>query len=136
MSILAAIPLISSVLDKIFPDKEAAEAAKIKLLELAQTGELASLNANVTLATGQMEVNKTEAASDGLYKGGWRPAIGYICALALFYNYIGYPIALFCVAIYSPGTGVPPSPVDNNMWELLFGMLGLGAMRSWERLKK
>lgn len=136
MSILAAIPLISSVLDKIFPDKEAAEAAKIKLLELAQTGELAGLNAYVTLATGQMEVNKTEAASDGMYKGGWRPAIGYICALALFYNYIGYPIALFCVAVYSPGIAVPPSPVDNNMWELLFGMLGLGAMRSWERLKK
>lgn len=133
MTPFAFLPMVGDILDKIFPDKTAAEAAKVKLMELAQTGELANLNASVTLASGQMEVNKVEASSEGWYKGGWRPAIGYICALALFYNYIGYPIALFCVALYSPSIVVPPSPIDDNMWELLLGMLGLGAMRSWEK---
>lgn len=135
MTPLAFIPLVGDILDKIFPDKTAAEAAKVKLMELAQTGELANLNADVAIASGQIEVNKTEASSEGWYKGGWRPAIGYICALALFYNYIGYPMALLCVALYSPETEVPTSPIDDNMWELLLGMLGLGAMRSWEKKK-
>jgi hypothetical protein len=136
MSLIAALPIIGDILDKIFPDKTAAEAAKVKLMELAQSGELAKLNADVTLASGQLEVNKVEASSDGVYKGGWRPAIGYICAIALFYNYIGYPIAVFYVTLNHPGMEIPGSPVDDNMWELLLGMLGLGGLRTWEKVKK
>jgi hypothetical protein len=57
------IPLIGTLLDKVFPDPKAADEAKLKLMEMAQNGELAQLNADLQLATGQIEVNKTEAAS-------------------------------------------------------------------------
>lgn len=136
MSILALIPVLSQVLDKVFPDKEAADAAKLKLLEMQQTGELAGLSAAVELAKAQTEVNKTEAGSDGTYKGGWRPAIGYVCAIALAYNYVLYPLLAFILAYTMPEVEVPASVVDDNLWELIMGMLGLGAMRSWEKSRK
>ena len=136
MSILALIPVLSQVLDKVFPDKEAADAAKLKLLEMQQTGELAGLSAAVELAKVQTEVNKTEAGSDGAYKGGWRPAIGYVCAIALAYNYVLYPLLVFILAYTMPEVKVPASVIDDNLWELIMGMLGLGAMRSWEKSRK
>lgn len=136
MSILALIPIVSQVLDKIFPDKDAADAAKLKLLEMQQTGELASLSAAVELAKAQTEVNKVEAGSDGAYKGGWRPAIGYVCAIALAYNYVLYPLMVFILAYTIPDVKVPESVIDDNLWELIMGMLGLGAMRSWEKTKR
>lgn len=136
MSILALIPVVSQVLDKIFPDKDAADAAKLKLLEMQQTGELAGLSAAVELAKAQTEVNKTEAGSDGIYKGGWRPLIGYVCATALAYNYVVYPLLVFILAYAMPDVKVPESVIDDNLWELIMGMLGLGAMRSWEKSRK
>lgn len=136
MSILALIPVLSQVLDKVFPDKEAADAAKLKLLEMQQTGELAGLSAAVELAKAQTEVNKAEAGSDGAYKGGWRPAIGYVCAIALAYNYVLYPLLVFILAYTMPEVKVPASVIDDNLWELIMGMLGLGAMRSWEKSRK
>lgn len=136
MAPLAFLPLVGDILDKMFPDKTAAEAAKVRLMELAQNGELANLNANVTLATGQLEVNKVEANSEGWYKGGWRPAIGYVCATALAYNYVLYPILVFIMSYAMPGVTVPEVSVDENLWELITGMLGLGVMRTWEKIKR
>ena len=65
---------IARLIDKIIPDPQAAADAKLKMLELAQTGELAVLQAETQLAQGQIDVNKVEAASDSLFKSGWRPA--------------------------------------------------------------
>lgn len=136
MSLIALIPVLGQVLDKIFPDKEAADAAKLKLLEMQQSGELAKLESVTELAKGQLEVNKAEASSDGPYKGGWRPAIGYVCATALAYNYVVYPILVFIMSYAMPGVAVPQVNIDENLWELITGMLGLGAMRTWEKLRK
>ncbi|MGL4756189.1 MAG: holin family protein [Aeromonadaceae bacterium] len=136
MSIAALIPILGTVLDKIFPDKEAADAAKLRLFELQQQGDLAEINASTEIAKAQAEVNKAEAQSDGAFKGGWRPAIGYVCAAAMCYSYIIYPLLVFVMAYCKPGV-TPPQPVmDDYMWELVSGMLGLGAMRSWEKRKK
>lgn len=60
---LTLIPLFSTLLDKLIPDKGAADAAKLEFLRMAQAGELAQLTANTSLAQGQIEVNKVEAAS-------------------------------------------------------------------------
>jgi hypothetical protein len=136
MSIVALIPVLSQVLDKIFPDKEAADAAKLKLLDMQQSGELAKLESITELAKGQLEINKAEASSDGHYKGGWRPAIGYVCATALAYNYVAYPILVFIMSYAMPYMDVPKVNIDDNLWELITGMLGLGAMRTWEKIKK
>ncbi|HSW36019.1 MAG TPA: 3TM-type holin, partial [Candidatus Limnocylindrales bacterium] len=60
----------------------------IKLDEQAKALEQAVLNADVTIAQGQMDINKVEAASSSLFRGGWRPAVGWICAFSLAYQFL------------------------------------------------
>lgn len=131
---LALIPAISSVLDKLLPDKGAADAAKIRLIELAQQGELAQLNADVTMATAQTETNKVEAASTRLFVSGWRPFVGWICGFAVGFKFIGGPV-LFMVG---QAVGHPvelPNIETAELWPLLLGMLGLGGLRTVEKVK-
>jgi hypothetical protein len=130
----AIIPIIGSVLEKVLPDPQAQADAKIKLLELAQKGDLAVLDAETKIALGQIEVNKTEAGTD-MFRGGWRPATGWACVFGLVYQFIVQPILPWAVSV--SGGSVPPlPPIDNEtLMVLLTGMLGLGGMRSWEKIK-
>lgn len=136
MSILSFIPIIGKVIDKIWPDPAQAEAAKLRLSELAMQGELAWLDADMKLALGQMEINKIEAASPGIFKGGWRPFAAWACVG----SGVVYPIvrALLPWILQVTGVqGVPPLPAldTTEAVTMLFGLLGLGGMRMAERLK-
>lgn len=128
------IPAVTQVLDKIIPDPQAAADAKLKALELAQKGELAVLDADLRLALGQLEVNKAEATTD-MFRGGWRPAVGWVCVVGLAYQFILQPVLPWVVALF--GAQVPPLPaIDNeSLMVLLTGMLGLGGLRTFERVK-
>lgn len=128
------IPAITQVLDKIIPDPQAAAEAKLKALELAQKGDLAALDAELRLALGQIEVNKAEATTD-MFRGGWRPAVGWVCVVGLAYQFILQPVLPWLVALF--GAQVPPLPaIDNeSLMVLLTGMLGLGGLRTFERVK-
>lgn len=128
------IPAVTSILDKILPDATAAADAKLKVLELAQKGELAALDADMKLALGQMEINKVEAATD-LYRGGWRPGVGWTCVAGLVYQFLLMPILPWVVSVF--GGTVPPLPaIDNEtLMVLLTGMLGLGGLRTYEKTK-
>jgi len=130
----ALIPVIGGVLEKVLPDPQAAADAKIKLLELAQRGELAVLDAETKLALGQIEVNKTEAGTD-MFRGGWRPATGWACVFGLIYQFLVQPLLPWLVTVL--GGSVPPlPPIDNEtLMVLLTGMLGLGGLRTFERIK-
>lgn len=129
----AFIPLIGNVLDKILPDPQAAAEAKLRALELAQRGELAELDAATKLALGQLEVNKVEAGTD-LFRGGWRPAVGWVCAFGLGYQLVLRPL-LGWVGQNWLGWQMPPALELDTMMTLLFGMLGLGAYRMNEKIK-
>lgn len=128
------IPAITQVLDKIIPDPQAAADAKLKALELAQKGDLAALDAELRLALGQLEVNKAEATTD-MFRGGWRPAVGWVCVVGLAYQFVLQPVLPWLVALF--GAQVPPLPaIDNEtLMVLLTGMLGLGGLRTIERVK-
>jgi hypothetical protein len=130
----AIIPLVSTVLDKILPDPTAQADAKLKLLELAQQGELAVLDAETKMALGQMEINKAEASTD-MFRGGWRPATGWACVFGLVYQFLLQPLVPWVVTVM--GGSVPPlPPIDNEtLMVLLTGMLGLGGLRTFERIK-
>lgn len=130
----ALIPVLGSVVDKLFPDPKAAADAKLEVMRLAQTGELAQLNADLQLATGQMEINKVEAANSSLFVSGWRPMVGWTCACAFAFKYIGGP-TLFMVAQAFGHTLTMPVIDTTEMMPLLFGMLGLGAYRTYEKAK-
>jgi hypothetical protein len=128
------IPALGELLNKVLPDPKAADEAKLKMLELMQKGELAALDADLQLALGQIEINKAEATTD-IYRGGWRPAVGWLCAAGLAYQFLLQPLLPWCVSLF--GATVAPLPAINNdtLMVLLTGMLGLGGMRTFERVK-
>lgn len=118
--ITAGIDLATTAINKIWPDKSAAEAAQ--------------LAAAVAIVQGQLDINKAEAASSSAFTSGWRPAIGWVCAAALACQYIARPL-LEWGGIVS-GHPLPPLPgIDNNLWELLTAMLGLSSLRSFEKIR-
>ena len=133
--IASLIPLVGSVIDKIFPDKEAANEAKIKLLELTQKGELAVLEADMKLALGQIETNKIEAASTDPFRAGWRPMAGWACSLGLVYEFLMRPILPWLVELTGKTVAPMPSLDIDQLMILLGGLLGLGGFRSYERIK-
>ena len=132
MSLLALIPLIGDVLDKVLPDATAAADAKLKLVEIAQRGELAQLEAETSLALGQIEVNKTEASS-GKAAALWRPGAGWICVAGMGYTFLAQPLLSWLSAV--KGWPVPPPIATDTLMVLLTGMLGLGTFRSVEKVK-
>lgn len=128
------IPLLSNLLDKVLPDKGASDAAKLELVKLAQSGQLAEMDAQVRLITAQTDINKVEAASSSILVAGARPAIMWVCGAAMAFKFIGGP-ALFVLA---QAVGHPitlPSLDFSEMNTVLMGMLGLGAMRTVEKIK-
>lgn len=129
------IPLVGTLLDKLLPDPKMAAEAKLKAIEMAQRGELEHLNADLKLALGQIEVNKEEAKDPSLFKSGWRPAVGWLCVAGFGYMAIVRPILPWVLTV--AGVEVPPLPqIDTaEIGALLFGMLGLGGMRTAERIK-
>jgi len=134
MSLLALIPLIGDVLDKVLPDATAAADAKLKLVEIAQRGELAQLDAEKSLALGQLAVNQVEAANPSVFVSGWRPFIGWICGLAFGYKFVFGPVAAFILTAYGNPTVVPPLEFG-EMLPVLLGMLGIAGLRSFEKVK-
>lgn len=83
----------------------------------------------------QTEVNKAEAGNPSLFVAGWRPAIGWVCAAALGYQFMLYPLlSWFAVAVL--GTGMAPPKLEmSELFPLVFGMLGIAGMRSFDKLK-
>lgn len=128
------IPLIGNLLDKLFPDPKAAEDAKLKVMQMAQTGELAELDANLKMAQGQMEINKVEASNPSIFVSGWRPFVGWICGAAFAFKFIGGPM-LVLVAGYFGHTVTLPQMDYSEMSTILLGMLGIGALRTVEKVK-
>lgn len=125
---------ILKIIDKVLPDAGAKDAAKLKLLELAQAGELAELSATVEMSKAQNEVNKTEAASNSLFASSWRPAMGYCCVAIFASNYIFVPLLAWVAAFY-PDIPAPPRLDIGEVMPVLLGMLGLGSLRTVERVK-
>ena len=117
----ALLGIGGKLIDKLIPDPAAQDAARLELLKLQQSGELAAMLA-------QTDVNKVEAASSSVFVSGWRPAIGWVCALAMGYQYLLRP---FLVA-FNPVLAFPG--LDDNLWQLLAGMLGLGGLRTFEKV--
>jgi len=125
--ISAALDLGNTLITRLFPDPAQADAAKLRLLELQQSGELANM-------TAQTDINKEEAKSASIFVSGWRPAIGWVCALALFYQYLLKPIITWLAGV--AGYNVPLMPgLDDNLWQLMMGMLGMGGLRTFEKVQ-
>ena len=83
---------------------------------------------------GQIEVNKVEAASGSLFVAGWRPAIGWVGASALAWTFILGPMVMF-IGRFVGYTGAYPTITTEGLMTLITGMLGIGGMRTLEKIK-
>ena len=119
---------VTGLLDKFIEDKDQKNALAHEIATLAQK----EAHKNAAL---QLEVNKTEAAHKNLFVSGWRPFIGWTCGLGMFGNFITIPFANFVLALLSYEIVIPLVPLE-TMMPVLMGMLGLGAMRSYEKTKQ
>jgi hypothetical protein len=89
---------------------------------------------DASLQVGQMEINKEEAKSKSLFVAGWRPAVGWICAFSLLYSAVIYSFMVFVAKICGYDEEFPVLDATITM-QILFGMLGLGAYRTHEKIK-
>lgn len=127
------LELISKVFDRVIPDPVAAADAKLKLAALAQNGELEQLHSETTLAQGQIDVDKIEAANPNVFVSGWRPFVGWVCGSALAYAAILEPVSRFVAAVVFHYVGAFPVVDTTITMQVLLGLLGLGALRSYDK---
>ena len=117
---------VTGILDKFIEDKDqkAALAHEIATMSERHAQELAK---------GQLEINKAEAASGSVFKGGWRPFIGWVCGVAFAYHFVLQPFIVFGVT--AAGVEIPelPSFDMGSLMTVMMGMLGLGGLRSYEK---
>jgi hypothetical protein len=130
----ALISMLPGILDKVIPDPAAAADAKLKALELAQKGELATLDADLRLMLAQADINKAEASTD-LFRGGWRPACGWVCAAGLAYTFLLRPVLPWLASLAGAEVQAMPEIDTDTLMVLLTGMLGLGGLRTVERIR-
>ena len=123
----SVLSIFETVIDRVVPDRNQREAAKEQLAQLDQQGDL-------QLLVGQLEVNKVEAAHKSLFVAGWRPAIGWVCGIALANNFLVLPWANLVLTLLEVQVQVPRLDVGEIM-PVLLGMLGLGGMRSFEKMR-
>lgn len=97
--------------------------------------EKAQLTAALTALQGQLAANTAEAGSTSLFVSGWRPFIGWVCGTACAWNWIGLKLAVF-LALAVAGRKLDLQPADlSEMWPVLLGMLGLGGLRTMEKIQ-
>jgi len=117
---------VTGLLDKVIEDKDqkAALAHEIATMSERHAQELAK---------GQLEINKAEAASGSVFKGGWRPFIGWVCGAAFAYHFVLQPFIVFGVA--AAGIEIPALPEFDmgSLMTVMMGMLGLGGLRTFEK---
>ena len=111
----------TEIINKVVPDKNKAAEIAHEISTMAERH-----HQEVMLA--QIEVNKAEASA-GWFRGGWRPAVGWVCAAGFAVNFLVSPIAA------GFGIGIPQADVG-VMMPVLTGMLGLGTLRTFEKYKK
>lgn len=121
------------VIDRLWPDPEKRDAAKLQLAELAQKGELAELDASVQRDLAQIRVNEKAAESGSLFVSGARPFILWVCGFALAYATILQPVMAFAVALAMESPPELPAIDTTLLYPVLMGLLGLGTMRTVEK---
>lgn len=119
--------VVGQVIERVWPDPAQQAAAKLQLLQLQQSGELAQI-------TGQLDINKVEAGNESTFVSGGRPFIIWVCGLAFAWNWIGLPVSKMVLTIV--GHPIVMQAADmSEMMPVLMGLLGLGGLHAWENVQ-
>lgn len=126
---------IKDVIDHIIPDKTAAAQAKAALDSATLNGQLAEqLTKLQAVTTNQTDVDKVEAGSASVFVAGWRPAVGWICAAGLGMQFIVGPLATYGASLAGKAIAFPSLDMG-TLLTMLGGLLGLGAMHSYDKVQ-
>lgn len=124
--ISAVSDVVGKIIDRVWPDPAQAAAAKLQLLQLQQTGELAQI-------TGQMQINQAEAqSSDPLQH--WRGGMGWVCVAGYAWNFVIAPLVTAAAALAGHPVNLPPLDLS-ELATITIGMLGLGGMHVYQQVK-
>ena len=119
-------PIVDKFVDRIPNGNERARAKEALEKELVDAAN------SVMLA--QTEINAAEAQHKSIFVAGWRPFIGWTCGVALLYTYVLQPVLVFGLAQTGYLVALPGVDITALM-PVLMGILGLGGLRSWEKIK-
>ncbi len=125
--ITALLPALGTLIDRLIPDRAAAERAKAEMEQQLVTAANAA-------AMAQVEVNKVEAAHSSVFVAGWRPSIGWVCAAGLAWAFVLAPIASWALVVLGIKAELPAIHTD-YLLELVLAMLGIGGLRTFEKLR-
>ena len=123
----AALDIGGKLIDRLWPDPNKAAEAKMKLLELQQTGEL-------QIIAGQLKINETEAQHSSVFVAGWRPFVGWTCGASFALHFVAFPILNF-ILVTLGHVEVKLTFDMTTLLTVLGGMLGIGALRTVEKIQ-
>jgi hypothetical protein len=121
---LPIIDVLGKIVDQVIPDADKKMEMKIELAKMENQ-----------LMTGQMDINKVEAAHGSLFVAGWRPACGWIGAIGLGYSFVVEPIMSWSARVIFKYAGDFPNLDTSSLMVLVTGMLGFGGLRTYEKFK-
>ena len=127
-SVLTGIGSLAKSIRAAITGKEVLDPTKLAELE----AQVLQIEAQAMAA--QTEINKIEAGHASLFVAGWRPAIGWVCATGLFYHYLGCSLIQWIVAAFKLNI-IPPAIETEGLLSIVFALLGLGTMRTFEKIK-
>lgn len=125
---------VLKIIDKLIPDPQAKAAAQLEAMRLAQAGEFKEIDTQLQRDLAQIAVNQTEAQSTDFFRSGWRPFVGWICGAGLGVQFLVGPLATWVAGLMGHTLAFPPLDMG-TLLTLLAGMLGLGTLRTAEKVK-
>jgi hypothetical protein len=131
----SVLDFAGKIIDRVFPDPAARDAAKFEMFKAQQAGDFKEMEQEFELAKAQIGVNAVEAASSSLFVSGWRPFVGWTCGFSLMYVGILEPMARFVATVILKYIGPFPVIDTTVTLQVLFGLLGLGGMRTYEKMR-
>ena len=131
---LALVPAISQLLDRIIPDPDARAKAKLELIKEENAQALEQMRLALQADQSQTQIDEAEAQNPNLFVSGWRPFIGWVCGVAFAYHCILQPMLAFLIANAGGNVKLPVFDMQ-ELTTVLMGMLGLGGLRTIEKIK-
>lgn len=134
MNVLDILTIGSKILDRVLPDPAQKAAATLEMFKAQQAGEFKEIDDQLQRDLAQIQVNTTEAQSPDFFRAGWRPFVGWICGTGLAVQFLVSPLATWVASLLGHPIAFPPLDMGTLM-TLLAGMLGLGTLRTAEKVK-
>jgi hypothetical protein len=122
------------IINKFIKDPKEAAQAQIEMMRIKQAESFKEIEAALQEKQMQADINKTEASHESIFVAGWRPFIGWVCGLSIALQFLIFPLLSWGFGFAGYVIMFPELPSE-MLYGMIFGMLGIGGMRSYEKTK-